>query len=46
LWVGVARYDTLEDLKGVAESGMETGATETYNRLDALLAAQTVALRQ
>jgi uncharacterized protein YndB with AHSA1/START domain len=46
LWVGVAKYATLEDLKGVAESGMETGATETYNRLDALLAAQTVAFRQ
>lgn len=46
LWLGVAKYDTLEDLKGMAESGMEAGATEMYNRLDALLATQTVAIRQ
>lgn len=37
LWRGVASYPTLEHLQGVAESGMESGALETYNRLAALV---------
>ncbi len=34
----VQQYDTLEDLEGMVQSGMETGAAASYDRLDALLA--------
>lgn len=30
-------YDTLEDLEGVLQSGMESGAVETWDRLEELL---------
>jgi uncharacterized protein YndB with AHSA1/START domain len=32
------RYNTLEDLEGVLQSGMEGGAVETWDRLEVLLA--------
>jgi hypothetical protein len=31
-------FDSVEDRDGMVASGMEEGATETYNRLEALLA--------
>jgi uncharacterized protein YndB with AHSA1/START domain len=34
---GVSRFATIEDRNGMAASGMEAGANETFERLDALL---------
>jgi uncharacterized protein YndB with AHSA1/START domain len=31
-------FETTEDRDGMVQSGMETGAAESYDRLDALLA--------
>jgi uncharacterized protein YndB with AHSA1/START domain len=33
-------FDTLEDLDGMIQSGMEVGATETWDRLEELLARE------
>ncbi|MDW7733633.1 MAG: SRPBCC domain-containing protein [Methanolobus sp.] len=33
----VSRYNTLEDLEGMVQSGMKEGVIETYDRLDELL---------
>jgi hypothetical protein len=35
-------YQSVEDRDGMIESGMETGVTEGYERLDALLAANAI----
>ena len=34
---GVSRFDTVEDRDGMLQSGMETGAAETYDRLEEYL---------
>ncbi len=34
----VSRYNTIEDLEGMVQSGMEKGATETWDRLEELAA--------
>ena len=36
----VSKYATIEDLEGMVASGMESGATETVERLDKLLKSQ------
>jgi hypothetical protein len=36
-------FDTLEDLEAMIQSGMEVGATETWDRLEELLEAEKVA---
>lgn len=39
-------FDSVEDLDGMIESGMEVGATETWDRLEELLAREKVALNR
>ena len=35
-------FDTLEDLEGMLQSGMEDGATETWDRLEELLESEKI----
>lgn len=36
--ISVTTFDNIEDLEGMLQSGMEDGATETWDRLEELLA--------